>query len=527
MTFIPNVTGKISTVNSTTSVLTASTSFTGTLEDITKYRSIEVNISTDVDSDAGGVSIQFSLDGTNWDMETVFTHIVTLSKYSYKVNATSKYFRLIYTNGGSGQSYLRLQTRFHFNNVDEKSLILPNSFDSFGRLRVSNPNTVFDVNHILNINTIDVSQVITGLGTSVHQLGASYVLMSTTGTGSIIRSTRKKGTYQPGKSLMMYMSGVLDKGGANASTVTTKMGYYNGGNGYYIQYVNGVVSIVERTSVSGSVVETKVAQSAWDENKMDGKSSPLLTLDKAIIFWVNLEWLGVGSVKCGFIYDNKLITAHTFRHIGTHDTPYTSTATLPVRWEIESTGGVGSMGCMCCTVLSEGGFLPVGRVFSHNFGVTTQQMSAGIEYMVMAIRIASTANSNLTVRLTDSSIHSVANSDGIIKIFKYTDPSPADGSGFFGSSGTSAIWTSPDPESGVEYMSGSGEAKANRRITTTDGYLLSSKYFNIYTLNIAFVNLDDVYITNNAVGVSDILVLVIQCYANEDFSASLTWKEII
>jgi hypothetical protein len=74
---------------------------------------------------------------------------------------------------------------------------------------------------------------------------------------------------------------------------------------------------------------------------------------------MDFEWLGVGSVRCGFIIDGQYIVCHTFNNANDIDKVYMTTAILPVRYEIENTGATASASTLtqiCSSVISEGGY---------------------------------------------------------------------------------------------------------------------------------------------------------------------------
>jgi hypothetical protein len=51
---------------------------------------------------------------------------------------------------------------------------------------------------------------------------------------------------------------------------------------------------------------------------------------------MDFEWLGMGSVRVGFVIDGKFIVAHTFYNANDLSTVYMQTANLPIRYEIET-----------------------------------------------------------------------------------------------------------------------------------------------------------------------------------------------
>jgi hypothetical protein len=104
--------GTISAVNSTTSTLTSGSVFTGTGEDVSDYASITVTLIASHVSATDGLQLQQSHDNTNWDYVDSYTIPATTGK-QYAQQVSARYFRVVYTNGGTGQTTFRLQTIFH------------------------------------------------------------------------------------------------------------------------------------------------------------------------------------------------------------------------------------------------------------------------------------------------------------------------------------------------------------------------------------------------------------------------------
>jgi hypothetical protein len=72
---------------------------------------------------------------------------------------------------------------------------------------------------------------------------------------------------------------------------------------------------------------------------------------------MDFEWLGVGSVRCGFIINGEYIVCHTFTNANEITATYMTTAILPVRYEITSTSAVAAtLKQICSSVMSEGGY---------------------------------------------------------------------------------------------------------------------------------------------------------------------------
>jgi hypothetical protein len=100
----------ISTVNSTATLLTAASVFTGTAEDASLYDSVVIAVKTDQN---GTFTAQFSNDGTNWDSTLTRYYRTNQIEAPHRFTITRKYVRVTFTNtSASDQTYLRLQTVF-------------------------------------------------------------------------------------------------------------------------------------------------------------------------------------------------------------------------------------------------------------------------------------------------------------------------------------------------------------------------------------------------------------------------------
>lgn len=99
----------ISTANSTTANLGISAVFTGTSVSVIGYGAIIVNIFASHASATNGLSIQQSSDGTNWDITDTYTISATTAT-KVVIPRQAAFARVVYTNGGTLTTSLRLQT---------------------------------------------------------------------------------------------------------------------------------------------------------------------------------------------------------------------------------------------------------------------------------------------------------------------------------------------------------------------------------------------------------------------------------
>lgn len=236
----------------------------------------------------------------------------------------------------------------------------PTSLDAFGRLRIAQPYTLFDSQNRYQKDP-QFSESLAGSATATYVSTESSVDMAvTTASGDkAVRQSFRVFPYQPGKSLMVLATFVMSSAKTN---LRQRVGYFNTDNGVFFQVNNTTKSFVLRTNTSGSPSDVRtVDQTDWNGDKLDGTGPSGIVLDptKAQILYMDFEWLGVGSVRCGFVIDGTFIVCHTFNNANDINKVYMQTAILPVRYEIENTGATGSSSTLkqiCSSVISEGGY---------------------------------------------------------------------------------------------------------------------------------------------------------------------------
>jgi len=290
--------------------------------------------------------------------------------------------------------------------------------DAFGRARVAMPLTLFDSSHRYRDN---------GLWSTSNTAGTTYAFSQNEGlvnlnikTGAnqeIIRETAKVFSYQPGKSLQVMNTFVM----APAKTgLRQRVGYFGANNGLYLEQSNSDIYFVERNWTSGTLKENRVRQVDWNIDTLLGNvpSSPShLTLDlsKAQILFHDIEWLGLGTTRCGFVIDGQLIHCHSFHHANVLETTYMTTASLPLRYEIKNTAATANNSTLkqvCSTVISEGGYELRGaqQAIETAIGAPRDLTTAGTYYPVISLRLKASPNRlDAIVILTALSILAITN----------------------------------------------------------------------------------------------------------------------
>ena len=287
------------------------------------------------------------------------------------------------------------------NNVNVEPTIIgggdgSTAYDAFGRLRVSNPLTIFDSKNVMSKNTL-FDESLSGSGGVTYTANKSTVNLNVTEVSGdkVIRQSKRVMSYQPGKSLLNLNTFVMNTLTAN---LKQKVGMFDANNGIFFYADGETLKIVRRTYVTGSAADTEKSQSEWNGDKLDGTGKSGYTLDptKATILFMDFEWLGMGSVRVGFVIDGKFIVAHTFYNANDLSTVYMQTANLPIRYEIETAAtlaaGTYTLQQVCSTTMIEGGYAPEGI----RQMIGTSQINAGVNlttantyYNLATIRIKS------------------------------------------------------------------------------------------------------------------------------------------
>ena len=382
--------------------------------------------------------------------------------------------------------------------------------DAFGRLRVSNPYTLFDGGLRYFDNTYKWDQVDTGAVTSSFLPNESSILMNATGAGSAIRQTKQVFSYQPGKSLLVLLTFVMN---APTAGVTQRAGYFGAENGVYFEVAGTTKNLVIRKSTSGSVDDTteKFAQASWNGDKLDGTGASGITLDvtKAQIFWTDIEWLGVGTVRCGFVINGQFIVCHSFHHANILNKVYMTSATLPLRYELISTGPAAAMRAICSTVMSEGGHS--NRSFTRAIGtaLTGKDLSNTVYRPLVCLRMKSTALDSIVVP-TAFDVFGLQ-----LAAFAYRV--------ILNPTLTGASWTSADTDSTVEYDL-SATALSGGKVITQGVFVGSNKggSAQVTSNEIDFSQ----QLGRTIAGVSDIWCLAaIATTNNDDAVGIVNWQE--
>ena len=356
-------------------------------------------------------------------------------------------------------------------------------------------------------------------GLTSFTYGNSKVILTATGTGTATSQSRKYCVYQPGKSMLILLSGVINAS-SNTADCITRLGYFDNNNGLFFQYTNNTISVVLRNTGSDT---TEFNQINWNIDKMDGTgiSSILLDFTKAQLFVIDFEWLSVGRIRFGFYLFGKINYCHKITNLNSLTAPYMLSPNLPTRYEIISTSGAtGSLIQICSTVISEGGYTPIGRSFSVGTDPDTSVSVSTNETPIIAITGISTYNHE-NILPTSFTIMDINNNNGFLyRLRLYLSPTSTD------SPLNSLTLSNVDDNSVVAYATAGLSIPAGS-IIVDQGYFYGRGIVSFNSLSDVFTNI--IQITSNIDNVCDVLLLTAEKTGTSgtgNVFASISWQEI-
>jgi len=400
--------------------------------------------------------------------------------------------------------------------------------DAFGRIRISQPVTLFDSSHRFSDNGLwATSNTASNSSYSFVQNQSTIDMqVGTTLNAEVIRETTKVFSYQPGKSLLIMSTFAMNEPKAN---VRQRVGYFGASNGIFLENDGTTNYFVLRSNTTNTIVETRVPQSEWNVDKFDGTGYSSQTIgsehingldvSKTNILWMDVEWLGVGDVRCGFVVDGRMVPAHIFHNDNINLTPYMTTASLPLRYEIKNTGVTTSNSTLkqiCSTVISEGGY----ELFGTQQAIQTPVDSpidlttAGTYYNLISLRLKTNPNRlDAIVIITALSLLAITNNS------YYNWQLRANGTTTGGS------WISAGDNSAVEYKLGAATISGGRILASgfTTSTTQSSVPVDILKEALFKFQLERNGLTNTPF---ELTLCASASFAGSDIFASIDWEEI-
>lgn len=209
------------------------------------------------------------------------------------------------------------------------------SLSSFGGLIVNEPTTTRQYvyaydglpNEFYSTSGVD--------GNFTYNADQRSVTLDTGGTASgsfVKRVSHYYHPYQPG-TMSRILQSVLC-GDTGKADVVRRWGLFDDDNGLFWELDGTNLYVVIRSNATGSVVDTRVIQSDFNRDKLDGSTNFNINIDQMNLYWIDYQWLGVGVVRFGVYSENgQKITAHIFENPNSAVVPYTRQGVYPVGFE--------------------------------------------------------------------------------------------------------------------------------------------------------------------------------------------------
>ena len=379
------------------------------------------------------------------------------------------------------------------------------ALDAFGRQRFSEPFTLFDSMLRYSKRTDLWDEATVGGGTTNYLTNESSLELKTTVASgdTVLRRSRRHFPYQPGKSLLVMASFV---GNAPIAGLVQEVGYFDDNNGIILRANGTSVQFVVRSSATGTIQENVVNQAEWNIDSFAD-----LDFTKANIFITDLEWLGVGRVRCGFVVDGEIRYCHEFKHSNNIDKVYMTSAILPASYRLHNSSAIASPAVLkqiCTSVVSEGGYQPTGPVYITGRGAGSFSAISS-ETMVAAIRMASGRTDNVIIPAQiDASLGGNPSANTVAQWRLRLNPT------------VSGTWLSADNGRGNVQVMSTGTFSGGTIIGA--GLVASRSSIEFDPQSGLALSLGQ-----NITGTSDIIILTLQCSSSENATGLIGWREVV
>jgi len=331
------------------------------------------------------------------------------------------------------------------------------NLDAFGRLRVSETTSLLELKYDQDKLPNQVDEVVSGSASSTLDSTNACVIMSVSNTdGYVIRQSKERAIYQPGKSQLCDFSfsdfelnsNVIKRVGYFSST--TAATYDSQFDGFFLES-NGVNNKISFQIWRTGTLILSAATDTWDSSQIDPST---INWSKTNLMVVDFQWLGVGRVRFGMNLSGNTYIFSTNSGTNNLDDVYMTSPDQPIRYEIRSSGGTGSFHQICSAVNDEGTRNTIKRTGSVSQISTVTLSNEFVKYPFIGIR-PSANYEQVTIQLTNCQVLNTSNDNFLITV----EINPTISSGMTYSSGNTAEW---------EYSLGTGA-----QTVTSDGVIIA------------------------------------------------------
>lgn len=267
--------------------------------------------------------------------------------------------------------------------------------DSFGRMRVSEPRTVFSTKQIYDNNALFYGGFGEGEIEYIPERSLTRLRIPASTVGVQTFAAHQHAAYQPGKSQLLQITSVF---GPMAAGVIRRVGMRNSFGERICIEQNGndgkAYSVVE-SMVDGIIDRRAIAKEDWDDT-LDGSgdennpSGIEVIPGKNHLINIDWQWLSAGRLRFAYAFVGQPTVFDTRIHGNNLSVPWIRCPEMQPFWEIETTSSQAEdveFDAICAAISSEGGIEPSGISFGVTTGATAITVNTTFE-PVLALRSA-------------------------------------------------------------------------------------------------------------------------------------------
>lgn len=293
---------------------------------------------------------------------------------------------------------------------------------------------LFDYSFLGQDNLLLWYQSVTGGGTGVINAATNAIAMTcTTASGDQVIRQSQRVMGQSGVSMIWQATSVM---GAIKANVRQRVGAFDSNDGYFFEQNGMTLRVVARSSVSGSPVDTAIAQASWNIDKLDGTGASGITLTTANqnTYFVTHN---TNYSKFGIIVNGNAYFCHEIFGANVLTVPNILTINLPIRTEITNTGTTASattLSMRAAAAFASGGTVPFGVNRAVDLGITGKSIHATLTPLI-SLRLRSSGVRNVLIPQNFTLV--LSSSQAVI--FQVIFNGTLTGASFAGTPGTNTI----------------------------------------------------------------------------------------
>lgn len=351
------------------------------------------------------IELNTDIDSFIWD--------TTIFQYNGVDNEDSIQDEINHKVSGLLRSLNKIEQRSNeiYSQLSETETRILNEKDASGNAIVSQRSILGS--YLMDSNNI--ANILNRKGTGTQNYSNGVNTMSVTAGQYAVCESYQRHPYFPGFSQEIE---ITTDNFHSETNVTKKVGLFTTdfGTPYNVNY-DGVY--IESTGTTHTLViangntgtEVKINSSQWDNQTLS------INWNLFNIFKINFLYLGGSQVRFYIFNNGEFKLLHTYKHANQIAGTIFQSPALPVRWEIRSTTGSGSLGQICATVTTAGAQNLVGsQLTTPIYTGSVNANVTGVTYILKAIRLSNTTGKHKTMLNFDVSTLSLTNDNVFVDL---------------------------------------------------------------------------------------------------------------